>query len=65
MSGFGYLVFSPHPWADDMVDDFREMDARFLLKNFLISHRTKKAHQSQTPLLKLNSVRSFSLVLIT
>ncbi len=28
VSGFGYLVFSPPAPADDMVNGFREMDAR-------------------------------------
>jgi hypothetical protein len=37
-------IFSSGPRADDMKNAFREMDVRFLLMNFLISHRTRKAH---------------------
>ena len=29
VSSFGYLVFSPPAPADDMVNGFRKMDARF------------------------------------
>jgi hypothetical protein len=37
-------IFSSGPRADDMVNGFREIDARFPTQELLISHRTRKAH---------------------
>jgi hypothetical protein len=48
--------FPLRPPGDDMVNGFREMDARvFLLVNFLISHRTRTAHNQSLDTIALNS----------
>jgi hypothetical protein len=49
--GSGYLVFSPPAPPDDKVNGSGKRTRGFLFMNFLISHRTRKTHHQNPPLL--------------